>query len=176
MDITANRANKLLHTFFLLKSFGWFILVLQDAADSFCLLRSLILLQLAAGLAHTVRIHFGKIDLMAAAARRLSDHAGHICLHIDDIAAAAAHQMHVLVADVFIHRTALSNGEPADQPHLGQMIECAIHRRRTNMIKAVEDLLSSQVTASARQNFQHGFRLCTDSSAHRSPSSLEILW
>ena len=98
---------------------------------------------------------------------RLGSHSGEIRFDIVYVSASFADEVHVIGADIFIYGALLSDGQPAYQTHLRQVVERAVDRRRPDAIQTFQNLVGGQVAALFRKDAENHFRLCADSRFHR---------
>ncbi len=87
-----------------------------------------------------MRRDLGPADLMTAALRRLPDHAGEVRRDVVHPPALPAHEMHVLLADVFVQRALLAYQELAHEAQLRQMLQRAVDRRHADAVQAAGHL------------------------------------
>ena len=98
---------------------------------------------------------------------RLGSHSGEIRFDIEYISASLADKVHMIGADIFVYRAFLSDGQPANQTHLRQVVKRTVDRRRPDPVQTFQNLIGGQVAAFFRKDAENHFRLCADSRFHR---------
>lgn len=78
---------------------------------------------------------------------RLGSHSGEIRFDIEYISASLADKVHMIGTDIFVHRAFLSDGQPANQTHLRQVVKRTIDRRRPDTVQTFQNLIGGQVAA-----------------------------
>ena len=91
---------------------------------------------LEARLAHAVGCDLAEEHLISADPGGLADHPGKIRRNIEYPAAAAAHEVRVLPADIFVHSALFPQREPADEAQRRQMLQRTVNRGRTDAVQA----------------------------------------
>ena len=84
---------------------------------------------------------------MSEVLRRLGSHSGEIRFDIEYISASFADKVHMIGADIFVHRAFLSDGQPANQTHLRQVVKRTVDRRRPDTVQTFQNLIGGQVAA-----------------------------
>ena len=159
MDITANGANKLLHSFFLLLTLLFIrasarLLLVLDLCFSFTIF------------ANSPADHVARMHLVTAQAGYLGKQSTRITRHIKDLSALIAGEVQVLIPRVFVVCALGIHAEFLDQPLLLERIEVSIYRGSADLRQLFLYILRRQMDPIRREHRKHPLPARSQSRRH----------